>query len=229
MSVTMYKLIAPLVVYRLIQQRLTFVDLGLDPHFARQYRLLKFLYLTFTDAFEFADAEPKLAYDPAVEDWEQRRKEAPAKYWRQGMNLGALDNTIDALLVPGDQPRWKTYVEFEAEFKVENSGTRRAFQTWFDILYGFHPNERPVLWRMLWTQSLIYGKILETQSSESTTKPRLGLGHISPKLPTGNLDWRSSPEETGDEDVLQIPERVAREYLQKRLPEVFGGPPAGVA
>jgi hypothetical protein len=221
MHSTMYKLVAPLVVFRLIQQRLTFVDLTLDGYIASQYRLLKFLYLTFTDAFDFASISPKVEYDPDVEDWESRRRRNPQKYWRQGMYLGALDNTIDALLVPNKEMRWKTYGEFESELKSEQSETNIRFRTFFDILYGFHPKARPVFWRMLWTQSLIYKKIFESQSSPGTSS-RVGLAAVSPKLPAGSLDWRQSQDEASNEEVLVIPELVAQEYLQTRLPEVFG-------
>ena len=55
---TMYFLISPLIILRLIQSQLTFVDLTLDSHIARQYSLLKLLFLTFTDDFTFAHMPP---------------------------------------------------------------------------------------------------------------------------------------------------------------------------
>jgi hypothetical protein len=220
MRSTMYKLVSPLLIFRLIQQRLTFVDLTLDARIASQYRLLKSIYLTFTDAFEFANLEPRIDYDPDVSDWKSRRGGDPRRYWRQGMSLGALDNAIDALLEPGTLPRWKTYGEFESEFKSP-SDTRNRFLTFFDILYGFHPRERPVFWRMLWAQSFIYKKILESQSDSES---RVGLAAVSPRLPEGSLDWRRGKDEAPDEEVFAIPERVAQEYLRTRLPEVFGEP-----
>jgi hypothetical protein len=218
-SSTMYKLVAPLVVFRLIQQRLTFVDLSLDSHIANQYRLLKFLYLTFTDAFDLANIDPKIEYYPDADDWEILRKENPEKYWRQGMYLGVLDTTIDALLEPKEKMRWKTYGEFESEFKDRKSTTHTLFLTMADILHAFHPKGRPVFWRMLWTQSLIYKKILESQSSTDGAAKRVGLGSVSPKLPLGNLDWRQSREEASDDEVLIVPEKVAQMYLRTRLPE----------
>ena len=58
MRSTMYFLISPLIILRLIQSQLTFVDLTLDSHIARQYSLLKLLFLTFTDDFTFAHMPP---------------------------------------------------------------------------------------------------------------------------------------------------------------------------
>jgi hypothetical protein len=221
---TMYKLICPLVIFRLIQQRLTFVDLTLDAHIGNQYRLLKFLYLTFTDSFEFASIKPVIDYDPDVESWKKKREEDQQKYWRQGLYLGILDNLIDALIVPIEdgKVRWKTYGEFESDFAEEGSVIRRQFGGFADILDRFHPKTRPVLWRMLWTQALIYKQIIESQSTSVGASSRVGLAAISPKLPTGSLDWRTASDEEADEAVLLVPERVAREYLRTRLPEVFG-------
>jgi hypothetical protein len=101
---TMYKLIAPMVIFRIIQQRLTFVDLSLDLRIAKQYGLLKFLYFTFTDSFDFAKLAPEIEYDPDKDGWEELRKSDQRKYWRQGMYLGALDNSIDAAKLEQNQP-----------------------------------------------------------------------------------------------------------------------------
>jgi len=219
---TMHKLISPLVVFRLIQQRLTFVDLRLDDYIASQYTLLKLLYLTFTDAFDFANTGPTIDYKPDSADWEVKRKQDQAKFWRQGLYLGSLDNSIDALIVQTDdeKPRWKTFGQFELEFGDHESATHQRFLTLADVLQGFHPKTRPVLWRMLWTQSLIYEQIF-SKTPRSNGSPRVDLASISPRILVGNLDWRQSPVEASDDEALNIPRAVAEEYLRKRLPEVF--------
>jgi hypothetical protein len=221
---TMYKLMVPLVVFRLIQQRLTFVDLTLDEHIASQYRLLRLLYLTFTDSFDFAEIAPKLDYKPDVKNWSVKRQVNERIYWRQGLYLGSLDNSIDALIVANqnEKPRWKTFGEFEAEFSDQSSNTHKMFLTLADTLYGFHPQRRPVLWRMLCAQTLIYKQMIESQATSKEASTRVGLPAISPKLPMGSLDWRRSPSEAPDDEAVIIPMQVAQEYLRTRLPEVFG-------
>lgn len=52
--VTTYRLIAPLVLVRLLQQRLTTVDLGLDADLRDQYRLAKDLLSVFANGHELA-------------------------------------------------------------------------------------------------------------------------------------------------------------------------------
>ncbi len=219
---TLYWLACPLVVFRLIQQRLTFVDLTLDLHIANQYRLSKLLYITFTDSFDFAAIDPSIEYRPDDADWKVKREQNEQVYWRQGLYLGILDNLIDALLVVQNKGtiRWKSFGEFERDFANRQSATRRYFSGFADILDRFHPQKRPILWRMLWAQKLIYEKIIESQTLAGQS--RIALPAISPRLPAGSLDWRQSPDEASDEEVLIIPERTAREYLQTRLPDVFG-------
>jgi hypothetical protein len=222
---TMHKLISPLVVFRLIQQRLTFVDLTLDLHIASQYRLLKLLYLTFTDAFDLANIAPRIEYRPDVDDWQAKRQQNEAKYWRQGLYLGSLDNSIDGLVVrtPDEKLRLKTYGEFESDFGDKQSDTHKRFQTLADVLHGFHPQTRPVFWRMLWTQSLVYEKILETQTTSIAGSSRAGLSAVSPKLPIRDLDWRKTTNEASKEEALTAPQTVAKGYLIARVPELFGG------
>lgn len=234
---TMYRLLAPLVIFRLIQQRLTFVDLSLDIYIANQYRLLKLLYLSFTDPFDIAAIEPKIDYQPDVRDWREQRQTSPETHWRQGLYLGTLDNAIDALVIKTDDSalRVKTYGEFELDYANKASDTYQRLASFADILYGFHPRKRPVFWRMLWTQSLIHKKILDCQwqtdskvrAGERTS--RIGFGSLSPKLPVSSLDWRQDKTEASDEEVLSIPETVARTYLQTRLPEPVGESHASIS
>jgi hypothetical protein len=221
---TMYRLMAPLVIFRLIQERLTFVDLTLDAYIANQYRLLKLLYLTFTDPFEFALLQPKIEYDPDVRDWQSKRESDEQTYWRQGLYLGSLDNAIDTLLVTHSDKatRRKTYGEFELEYMDKHSDTRKRLATFADIMHRFHPRTRPVLWRMLCTQTLIYKQIIQSQSAVGALASRVGLAAVSPNLPARGLDWRKDESEASVEEALLSPQKAAQEYLRTRLPEVFG-------
>jgi hypothetical protein len=219
---TIYRLIVPLIILRLIQRRLTFIDLSLDNHIAGQYALLKFVYLTFTDAFDFARMDPPIPYDPNVGNWQQARSSNPSKHWRQGLNVGTLDNAIDALLTPKDTVPWMSYGQFEAAFRDPNSTTSKAVQAFSDMLEGFHPRHRPILWRMLTAQCHIYQKILESRSGSHQEISRISLYGASPILPPGNLDWRQRPDEASDDEAVVTPRRVAEEYLRSRLPMFFG-------
>ncbi len=121
--VTMYKLMAPLVIVRLMQRRLTLVDLTVDPKINVQYALMKRLYHSFTDDFDLARMEPVIAYDPNMSDLAQASNPNQIKYHRQGLFIGRLDNVIDALIVQTSDnlSRCMSFGEFEAAFETEGS------------------------------------------------------------------------------------------------------------
>ena len=84
MASTIYNLLAPAAVFRLLQERLTLVDLGVDSRIQMQYLLAKIHYLSFTEDFALANTEPKLVYMPFADDWKTKRTKNPGQYWRQG-------------------------------------------------------------------------------------------------------------------------------------------------
>jgi hypothetical protein len=49
---------------KLLQRRLTAVDLGLDAGLQRRYEVLKQVLKVFTDSFDLAAREPRLPYNP---------------------------------------------------------------------------------------------------------------------------------------------------------------------
>ncbi len=59
---TIYILLAPMAAFKLLQSRLTTVDLELDPQIKTIYLLAKHLYRTFSAASYWAQREPKIEY-----------------------------------------------------------------------------------------------------------------------------------------------------------------------
>ena len=87
MKNTIYRLLAPLAVFRLMQNRLTLFDLNLDTCIKVQYLLIKALYHTFSNDFKLAKSEPCLPYDPhKIADYETANKSVML----QGIFLGVL-------------------------------------------------------------------------------------------------------------------------------------------
>lgn len=142
---TLYNLLAPLVVFRLLQDRLTFVDLTVDRRIGGQYFLGKQLYLTLTDDFDMARIDPILDYSPFVEHWDRKRDEKPERYWRQGVPIGRLDAVLELMIVrpQGDPPRCMTFGEFETIFEQYMQGKNSRLEIFADIFRGFHPKYRP--------------------------------------------------------------------------------------
>jgi hypothetical protein len=148
LSSTVYKLLLPVALLRLIQKRMTLVDLGLDPQIELRYLLLKQYARSFTDDFIFAQTTPQLPYDPNNADWRKKRKEDPAVYARQALVLGDLECVADLLIIKeGEKSRAISYGEFEGilkRFPVDDN-----LQEAIDLFRGFSPDQKPVLARML--------------------------------------------------------------------------------
>ena len=88
-TVTLYTLLAPLGIFKLMSRRLTLYDLNLNTSFRNQYLLAKFLYRTFALDFKLAKSgSHKIDYDPDNPKAENLEKSSPHTYRRQGVYLG---------------------------------------------------------------------------------------------------------------------------------------------
>lgn len=229
MTSTIYRLFAPLVAYRLIQRRLTLIDLTLDPYIAEQYRLAKCLYLAVTDDFSLAALEPAFDYSPDEDPPPDAPADAAARYRRQGLFEGVLDNVVEQLIVDErDRPvRCKTFGEFTAEYADVASSLRRAFEPVHHLLTDFHPRTRPVTWRVLCAQYLIYKVLLRAR-----TTPHAAIGaNLEASLAftdrdVSDLDWRKGADEAARAkqgslgDAVRGPLAAARERVLKRFEEI---------
>jgi hypothetical protein len=92
----------------------------------------------------------------------EKRAREPATYWWQGLTRGRLDPAIE-LCIHRDAGRLTTLSEFEDRYlelfdSPANSRTK-SLGLFCNPLYNFTPLDRPVYWRMLMCQLLIYRRI----------------------------------------------------------------------
>jgi hypothetical protein len=158
MRSTIYKLLAPIALFKIIQRSLTFVDLSVDPGISANYTLAKVLYLTFTCDFELAALSPAITYNPHADDANNRRNKNPQQCWRQGIPLGCLDNVLHDCMLTSDQPTsLRTFGDFERVVEdLTKDEVRHDVCLFFEVFENFHPLTRPVLWRVLVTQAHIH-------------------------------------------------------------------------
>jgi hypothetical protein len=182
---TIYHLLHPAAVFRMAQRRLTLVDLRIEPTIHVEYTLAKKGYLALSHDARIADIAA-LTYTPYVDGWKEKREANPAHFRRQGLPLGRLDNAVDTLIIrqDGGDGRLATFGEFESQFgtaKPEDvSGPVGAAR---DLFLGFNPTTRPVLWRLLLAQFVIYKALL---ASIQGRRPALHIleepwHHVSPE------------------------------------------------
>ena len=136
---TIYRLLAPMAIFKLLQNQLTMIDLQLVPIMNIQYDLAKILYYSFSSAKELADSNPSINYDPdfikidpAISDNDKKEKLKihPEEYWLQGLKVGTLDNLMsDTFIHYGDTQniRVKSFGEFETQF-FDNDSWKNLFK-----------------------------------------------------------------------------------------------------
>lgn len=209
---TIYKLVLPAAHLRLMQRRVTFVDLGLDESIRLRYQLLKLYSRSFTDDFVMASISPKLRYDPNNDNWRAMRVKEPAVYMPQALVLGDLEKVADALILQQSETPARAASFGEFDQLIENKGhADESVQALMSLFTGFSPEARPVLARILVAQACMAQLILSTYDQK--TKPeQLGdrLNRIASTLEASKvLAWKDNQR---SEDLL-----VAQQYWAERL------------
>jgi hypothetical protein len=240
---TIYRLIAPMAAFKLLQNRLTNIDLKLDQAINIQYILAKILYYTFSSSPDLARSEPAVPYDPdqigadskGLEEStkKERRAKYPEKFWLQGLKVGTIDILAETLILSekgsDNNIRIKSFGEFEQQFfkkgesAVSHNGSNNTFEVFFTIFSYFHPKTRPVLWRVLITQAYLYNAIKNIRNSEekfnnSTIDEFVKLFEI--EKVKSKCDWIQSHEVVSNEE-FNTPFKAAENYLKVQLGDVL--------
>ncbi len=220
LKTTMYRLLLPCAVLKLFTTRLTLVDLEVDRAIYTQYVLARAIYLSYTDDFRLARLVKRLEYNPYVEGWSEKRKQNPQVYRRQGFPLGRLDNALDALIIGEEKTgyRFVSFGQFEEMFDaLKEEDVKSSLGTARDLFFAFHPSTRPVLWRILIAQVLLYRGILEfSRRKEMSSSEILAFITSLPKEEMLDFDWRST-EQKGNNETIFEPFEVAKAYLGTEL------------
>ena len=217
---TIYKVISPLVIVRLMQRRLTLVDLNVDPKINVQYALMKRLYNSFTDDFDLARMAPAIDYNPNVGRAQNHSTEHSSKYYRQGLTIGHLDNIVDALIIqePGSPARCMNFGEFESAYKMNGSTIRQIVLPLANVFLNFHPQLRPITWRMLIVQVYLYHLLL-TISRMSTVPNNISAVNLLNLLDSelSKYNWQPLSPVSQGESAPDDPFKIARLYLEEPL------------
>jgi hypothetical protein len=165
---TVYYLLIPIAIFRMIQKKMTFVDIYGDPGIALKYYLAKVYFFALTDDFVVAGYDPVLPYEPNAENWETLRIEKPARFFRQAFVVGDVDAIADAMLHnEGGVLRVKTYGEFETAAAI--GGEQRAvFEEALGLFQNFESGQRPVLARVLLVLACLSDLIISSYETDPT-------------------------------------------------------------
>jgi hypothetical protein len=242
---TIYRLIAPMAAFKVLQHRLTNIDLKLDQSINIQYILAKILYYTFSSSPDLARSDPAIPYDPDQIGSEskgldesakiERRAKHPERFWLQGLKVGTLDILAETLIMSerasdnNNNIRIKSFGEFEQQFFKKGDSmssyyvTNNIFEVFFTIFSYFHPRARPVLWRVLITQAYLYNAIKNIRNKEekfniSNFDEFVKLFEI--EKVKSKCDWIQSHEVVSDEE-FNMPFKAVENYLKAQLIDVL--------
>jgi hypothetical protein len=208
-----YRLIIPIAVFKLIQRRLTSVDLGAEATIRGQYSLAKALFFSWNDGFRIAAAHPPITYDPYHIEASRLTESDPATYARQHIWIGDLERIAEALTLEDSsgRPDYMSFGQFEESFQDSTSRLHKCIQPTVRLLRDFYPRTRPVPWRILITQAHLHRALLLTFSAElnGVVSPNDSIDTQEKK----EFDWRSDQDQVTDQEAVNDPFRAAQKYL----------------
>jgi hypothetical protein len=213
---TIYTLLLPAACFRILSRQVTLVDLQLSPPIHLQYLIAKHCYLAFTHDAMIARIAG-LLYTPYSEGWQTLRETDPHTFRRQGFALGRLDNALDELIHPlGDRVRLLSFGEWEAKMYASRKDPDGRFAHYnsalgaaVDLFADFDINSRPVLWRILVVQYILYRMLLSVYREEQPGMVDL-QEHLRPAEGMELLDIGESSATLGPVDS-------AREYAWRHI------------
>jgi hypothetical protein len=210
---TIYRLLVPFAILKLMQNKLTLVDLDLVPYSKAVYSLSKHAYFTFIDYDDFKHSN----YNDQLN--EHREIVEKGQYHNHKIYRGLLDNAIEALLIqtPNNSEKIMSFGEFEK--KYFDSDISGPFEAISSLFLNFHPRTKPSVWMILIAQAHIYQAIDNWARSESR--------YLENKLPIIKMmgledrkkyfDWRYDHNESTDEEVFNKPFDTVKSYFDKKI------------
>lgn len=172
--------------------------------------------------------------DPGERGRKKLLKREPERYAPQGLYRGMLDLVAEALVADAAaqtdesddgfrRERCMTFGEFQRSWDRARAQQGRALrgrraaeppspieailESMIELFCGFHPSRKPVLWRVLVTQYLLYGAFLNGKLTP------LGEEEIQ------SLDWRTEGDAGTD---FREPIRVGEAFVERELASVRG-------
>jgi hypothetical protein len=215
---TVYRFMAPLVLFRLCQLRLTVVDLSLDPMIHRSYAIAKVLYRTWNGGRNLASLGRPIPYDPGSRTDKLPSMKDEAVQFKQHLNLQEIERLIEALTTKDESTnklRCMTLGEFMGAYKDKNSEVYKYGSSVKEIFVDFRPDTRPVLWRILITQAYLFNALMNM--CDGTADALMDPLDMLTSEQQMAFDWRRSDAEASLEQAVAEPFAAARGYLAQRL------------
>lgn len=143
---TLFRIFQPLVFLKAITKKMSQIDFGVDSNIGRRIAILQTLHSLLSSGFEMAKAaQSPRAYDPYAKVSQAQRDKHPEKYVRQSLVMGVIDEMVDHMVVEQACIPW---YQFNKKFDARGHD-KKIFAEVRSWIFIFHPQTRPVLWRVL--------------------------------------------------------------------------------
>ena len=212
-----YRIFAPLSIFKLMQKVLILFDLNLEPKIKNQYVMIKSISHFLSFDFKFADAEPKIKYDPHAEYPFHITNKSGRR--TQGIVQGRLDEILDIFITQENinnnhRRRVIRYGEFENLYsEIRKSG---KLDIVVELFSNIHPARKPILWRILLAQTILYNSIM-ILNNEARSKSNISkmIKWYTCQEQFNYFDWRNEDEKKSipEEDVDE-PFRAIKKYFE---------------
>jgi hypothetical protein len=148
---TAYRIFLPMVYHHNISKRISHYDFTLEPLIGRKFIALAVFDEIPTGDFDLAAmVEPKLPYAPYADVSDTERRRHFAKHTFQGVVRGDVQRFTALMTLVEDGKRLPTeWYQFEQQLADADSPLSKAFTPIRDILFNFHPESHPIVWRAL--------------------------------------------------------------------------------
>lgn len=156
MDSTIYRLFAPLAMFRLIQNQLTHFDLSLDKRTHSIYNLLKLAQRSFSDDFQFSRI---INMDPAYEPHWTNISKLPDNQYPQGLVKGDLECITESFIRENGSGKSRCITFSEFSKLCGDNDFRKSIKPARELFQFFSPNQRPLLWYILTLQYGVYSQI----------------------------------------------------------------------
>lgn len=221
LSSTEYRILAPLACFRLLKDKLTHSDMSLEPEIQIFYVVARQATRVLSEDFSLAkDFSSKLPYEPNLSENNPYSIKNPEIERQQGVPRGIVDSAIEAMLERNVDGSYQVISFYQYEKIRENpeSDQSKSFNRLRYFLANFHPKQRPITWRILLTEALIFRALTQLSTPRSgnqefPTTEEL-FAYTADDIVT--FDWR-------DKNMLNLDGRaeeslkVAHEYIKTNL------------
>lgn len=209
---TIYRIFRLLALGRLLKSKLTLFDASLDDNIKDKFILGSIAEDVFCADFALAEVAPVVSYDPYGSKTGSSAE--PGKYAYQGLVRGELESLIDSLIKDERTNRVMRWHEFEEALANKKSPIAKHAAPVRKLFVMFHPDAKPVLWRILVTYAVLCKMLIRSPAKPVDCAAfSAEIAELETQLDYRRNDKRAGPNPAKDHLV------AATSYLSKRITE----------